>query len=51
LVRTLKLLIGVGEAESSFKPSPFRILGVAIVLGFCFLGIVTFLIIFTGTFL
>tara|TARA_B110000967_G_scaffold20332_1_gene18965 strand:- start:1866 stop:2021 length:156 start_codon:yes stop_codon:yes gene_type:complete len=51
LVRILKLLIGVGGADSSFKPSPFKVLGVAIILGFCFLGIVTFLIIFTGTFL
>jgi|TARA_B110000977_G_scaffold194008_1_gene269900 hypothetical protein len=51
LVRILKLLIGVGEADSNFNPSPFRILGVAIILGFSFLGIVTLLIIFTGTFL
>tara|TARA_B100000767_G_scaffold86480_1_gene83119 strand:- start:257 stop:412 length:156 start_codon:yes stop_codon:yes gene_type:complete len=51
LVKVLKLLIGVGTAEQNFTPSPFKIFGIAILLGFLFLSIVTTLIIFTGIYL
>tara|TARA_B100000780_G_scaffold245927_1_gene190206 strand:+ start:137 stop:304 length:168 start_codon:yes stop_codon:yes gene_type:complete len=48
LVRLFKLLLGLGVAETDFTPSPLRILAIAILLGFCFLAIVTTLIIITG---
>jgi hypothetical protein len=51
LVRLFKLLFGLGEAETNFTPSPYKILAIAILLGFCFLAIVTTLIIITGQFL
>ena len=45
------ILFGLGEAETNFTPSPSKILAIAILLGFCFLAIVTTLIIITGQFL
>tara|TARA_B100000497_G_C7239538_1_gene174387 strand:+ start:328 stop:483 length:156 start_codon:yes stop_codon:yes gene_type:complete len=51
LVRLFKLLFGLGEAETNFTPTPSKILAIAILLGFCFLAIVTTLIITTGQFL
>ena len=45
MVRLFKLLFGLGEAETNFTPSPYKILAIAILLGFCFLAIVTILII------
>ena len=51
LVRLFKLLLGFGEADTNFNPSPIKILAIAILLGFCFLAIVTTLIIITGQFL
>jgi hypothetical protein len=51
LVKVLKLLAGVGAAEKNFAPSPFKIFGVAILLGFLFLSVVTTLIIFTGLYI
>lgn len=51
MVRLIKLLMGLGEAEVNFIPTPFRIFSVAVLLGFCFLAIVTTLIILTGSIL
>ena len=48
LARLFKLLLGLGGAETNFTPSPLKILAIAILLGFCFLAIVTTLIIITG---
>jgi len=47
LIKVFKLLIGVGEKDDSFSPSPLKILTTSIILGFLFLSIVTVLLIIT----